>query len=679
MKKHIIRVVLLVILLVGVSTMATTPVYAEDTKTVTATVTWQDASFSSGTSVYLQLYRATEAEPTPVPVLGADWKYVNDKVEYGSLNASNKYRKSADFEWPNQPVRDQESNIYTYSVQQIDNNGKLIAKPYADNLSSGSHMYAYISGFFRVTNSGLNITNEFIDRLSVSQDWTSYATPTVSEIYVRPFVYEPVDAESEGVSSLFAGGNTDIMARAQTLIRDKVLTPVADATPQRVELPCETWGPGFVDCKQVLEWSGLPHYCARGLDYPASMCLYVALPTDSAGNLLNIADYIVTIPYANNTGNDTFWQRLKYDYFAVGQRTVTAHKVWVGGSKPEVGLTLYRDGQQVSDQDVCTLQPGQADCVWQQLPIRDKYNHIYTYTAQELAVPDNYIATYSEDGLTVTNTYTSPKTDVTARKVWHDAHLNHPSISLQLLRNGQPYGAAVTVGSDGAYTWNTLDKTDSNGVQYVYSVVEPTVPEHYVASYSADGMTVTNTYVPPKIDITMQKLWSDNLTIHPVIAVQLFRNGQPFGDGVTLNGAVTYTWKNIDKTNMAGVDYVYTVDEISTPASYKKTVSGMTITNTYTAPAVTPPVVVPVVPSTPPSADTGHVLGETTTTPVPATIAASIATPAISTTAADANNATTLANTGNGGASQIVFVVAASLMLCAYTVFMCRRQSYPTA
>ena len=46
-------------------------------------------------------------------------------------------------------------------------------------------------------------------------------------------------------------------------------------------------------------------------------------------------------------------------------------------------------------------------------------------------------------------------------------------------------------------TFTKLAKHDSKGNEYEYYAKEQNVPENYEASYSADKLTVTNTYVKP--------------------------------------------------------------------------------------------------------------------------------------------------------------------------------------
>ena len=217
------------------------------------------------------------------------------------------------------------------------------------------------------------------------------------------------------------------------------------------------------------------------------------------------------------------------------------------------------------------------------MPETDRYGNVYIYSVKEgfivedefvEAQPLNYIV--SGDGLVLTNTYVSPKIEITGEKIWVDGPEVKPAIELQLFRDGEEYGEPVTL-EDGVltHTWTDLDLTDSRGVEYVYHVDEVEVPENYVKELFLDDYVVQNTYVSPLIDITGTKVWVGGPLVKPDIELQLFRDGIEFGEPVTLvDGELTYTWFDLDKTDALGVDYVYTVDEVSVPENYINSAEG---------------------------------------------------------------------------------------------------------
>ena len=71
----------------------------------------------------------------------------------------------------------------------------------------------------------------------------------------------------------------------------------------------------------------------------------------------------------------------------------------------------------------------------------------------------------------------------------------------------------------------------------------------------------------------------------------MYRDGEKFGDPVDLEGTEetpwTYTWKDLDKTDIEGKEYEYSIDEVKVPTYYRKSISedGLTVTNIYSPPS----------------------------------------------------------------------------------------------
>ena len=91
------------------------------------------------------------------------------------------------------------------------------------------------------------------------------------------------------------------------------------------------------------------------------------------------------------------------------------------------------------------------------------------------------------------------KVDITGTKVWVGGPSAKPTIQLQLYQNDVAYGSPVTlVSGTTTYTWTNLDKNDTSGLSYVYTVKEVNVPDGYDKT-SESGLTVTNTFKTPTI------------------------------------------------------------------------------------------------------------------------------------------------------------------------------------
>lgn len=182
-----------------------------------------------------------------------------------------------------------------------------------------------------------------------------------------------------------------------------------------------------------------------------------------------------------------------------------------------------------------------------------QYNATVTYEPVEksLTAQDIVDGTHTVE-LKVINTYSDKPltTSVTATKVWSDYNnsIRPASIELTLMANGQKVEqegltnpATVTAGTDGtwSYTWQNVPINDANGTAITYTVTETAVPG-YTASYSEDGLTVTNTLKTHTL--TIKKTISGNMGVQS----KQFAFTTSYGDGdktadLAHNGTVEYT------------------------------------------------------------------------------------------------------------------------------------------
>ncbi|RRC90916.1 Cna B-type domain-containing protein, partial [Erysipelotrichaceae bacterium OH741_COT-311] len=293
--------------------------------------------------------------------------------------------------------------------------------------------------------------------------------------------------------------------------------------------------------------------------------------------------------------------------------TVTATKTWVNGpigDHGQVSMELTRSSVTVP-KEVVNVAPditgtGPYTYTWNNLPKTDTQGNDYIYEVEEQGVVNGiYTAasgnsyTVTQVGNNITNTYQAAMTSFTATKVWENGPTNRPTIMLQLKQNGAPFGQPVALASGTtSHTWTNLPKSDQQGVDYVYSVDEVTVPTNYVKEV-INNTTIKNSYVAPKTEVTATKVWVNGpATDHVVdaIEIELYRNiaGQPeqlvnvapvpFG-----TGPFTYTWNYLEKTDIQGNEYIYTVKEkgvvnhevVVNGNTYVVSQVGNTITNTY--------------------------------------------------------------------------------------------------
>ena len=264
---------------------------------------------------------------------------------------------------------------------------------------------------------------------------------------------------------------------------------------------------------------------------------------------------------------------------------ILVEKVWSDnenqdGLRPEsIEVQLYKD--EIAYGDSITLSGTDLTYTWNNL----LYGH--TYTVKELnsnniavengqAYNDDYTASYVIDGnkTTITNTHIPETISKTVVKIWDDNNnqdrLRTDTIKITLYKTVNQVKQKVedvelNVSNSWKYTWNNLNKYE-DGKEIIYTV-EESVPNHYTASYSKDTFTITNSYTPGTISKTIIKQWNDQDNIDGIrpdnVTVQLYKNGEKYGDEVVLNkeNGFTYTWTSLpEKEN--GVAINYTVSEI---------------------------------------------------------------------------------------------------------------------
>lgn len=117
----------------------------------------------------------------------------------------------------------------------------------------------------------------------------------------------------------------------------------------------------------------------------------------------------------------------------------------------------------------------------------------------------------------------------------------------------------------------------------------------YDVSYSNEGETfvVTNTRTTFVTDVTAFMKWEDAMNqdgIRPeTVLFQLYADGEPYGDPVTVSGSDTdntwsYKWENLPKNSSGGVPVVYTINEVAgEPEGYTYNLSddGLTVTGIH--------------------------------------------------------------------------------------------------
>ena len=225
------------------------------------------------------------------------------------------------------------------------------------------------------------------------------------------------------------------------------------------------------------------------------------------------------------------------------------------------------------------------------------------YTVDESAVPE-YATRIVRDhnGIyVITNTHVPEKVNVTIQKLWNDAHdqdgKRPDTLVVTLKADGEDLThvtltranlwARRTIPNLPKYKFTVAEDGAVSKTEIVYTWVEGTLPEGYSltsttseAGTPAEGVvtTLTNSYTPAKTSVTVTKVWKDSDNQDGArpesIKVQLYANGAPSGEPVTLvAGSWQYTWTELDAMR-GGHRILYTVKEVGTPSGY--TLEGIT-------------------------------------------------------------------------------------------------------
>ena len=329
------------------------------------------------------------------------------------------------------------------------------------------------------------------------------------------------------------------------------------ATDQTVELTKDNnWKHTF---------TGLTKYRTDGTEYD-----YSVKEENINGYTPEYGDNTVTNTY---TGDDTEYP---------------VEKKWSGVDNNDplpakVKVTLYQDGK-ATDQTAELTNGNDWKHVFKDLKKYRTDGSEYEYSVREEKI-NGYTTEYGDN--TVINSYTGgDKVSVKGTKTWIDPEgTTHPTITIELYREADGIDKTFVKSielADGTtdYEFTDLEKYATNGSEYNYTVKEKTV-DGYTTSYDKEKPNnITNTIKQEKIDVKGTKTWIDaDGTERPDVSVQLYRDGEKFGDPVKIGSDNKYEFKDLDKYDLTdGHVYRYTVRELGADG-YITTIDGYDITN----------------------------------------------------------------------------------------------------
>ena len=260
---------------------------------------------------------------------------------------------------------------------------------------------------------------------------------------------------------------------------------------------------------------------------------------------------------------------------------ITVTKVWEGGGDhPDSVTAQLFDENNTMVRTAVLNDTNKWSFIWTEVEAD------HTWRVAEETVPTGYTATVSQKGnvFTIKNTPVSPpdkQEDITVKKVWKGGS-NHPdSVTVQLLCDGDLYGEQVLNSGNG---WNYTWTVTVSG--HTWSVKEVNVPDGYTCDVAWENnvATITNTFKPtpgkPE-EITVKKVWKGGNTHPDSVTVQLFCDGDLFGEQALSNdNGWNYSWT----ADISG--HIWSVAEINVPDGYTFDVAWegnvATVTNTFT-------------------------------------------------------------------------------------------------
>ncbi|WDF82620.1 Cna B-type domain-containing protein [Lacticaseibacillus pabuli] len=271
--------------------------------------------------------------------------------------------------------------------------------------------------------------------------------------------------------------------------------------------------------------------------------------------------------------------------------SLSGEKIWddednLDGARPlSVTLHLIENG----DTETGLSQTVSARDGWKynfkDIPYADDAGDPITYSVREDEVK-HYTTSYEQTD--VINHHEPELVDVKGEKKW-EGEADHPgSVVINLLADGDQVATkTVTAADNWQYHFTDLPKY-SEGVEIVYTITEDSLPGY---SVSYENYDVTNKSTPGQTSVTVTKAWHDDHNQAgrrpEQVKVQLYANGTPVGDVVTLDaaGKWTHTWGNLDLTDQ-GQTISYVVREFEVPDGYRVTVDNenhgnIILTNTY--------------------------------------------------------------------------------------------------
>lgn len=513
-------------------------------------------------------------------------KYTVEQIQTGTMDFKNTKRSKADYS-VEKVWMDHNSSTRPASVQvRLLANGVALSDPsYTVELNSGNNWKHTWNDLYTQTQQGDPIVYS-VEELNVPTDYTvSYDTTTKANTTI-------ITNSTEQLTSYAVEKKWDDKDNQDGIRPDSVQIHLLQ---NGVDMGTEYVVTLSASNSWTYKWNNLPVY-------------------DSSDK-----EYVYSVKEEDITGYAPF-----YDTSVAGKTTVTnshgadvvsvdVEKKWndsdnQDGIRPEsIEVQLYKKVGTGSKTKVGASVKLNKDNAWKtsfkDLP-KYESGKIIVYTVDEVSVPTEYTkkivpetASFTADTAKVSyvieNTHEITLTDYTVEKKWEDNGnqdgIRPASITVHLFADGvqldPAYDAVLSKDNGWTYKWTALAAYAADNHKIKYSVKEDSITG-YVGSYDTEtsGKTViTNTHITDAVSVSVEKKWTDDNNqdgIRPEkVEVQLFKQvgtnaKTAVGVPVWLDSTNywKHEWKNLSKYD-GGKIIVYTVDEVTVPSGYTKTIS----------------------------------------------------------------------------------------------------------
>ena len=261
------------------------------------------------------------------------------------------------------------------------------------------------------------------------------------------------------------------------------------------------------------------------------------------------------------------------------------------GYRPEKQrLILKQNDEMVTEKDV-PITEDSNDYLFDKLEKFDSNGNKFIYTVEQTNLPKKY--TQKQEGFNFTNTFsTDEQITIDGQIIWDDYQNKlgyRPEKQRLILKQNDEMvtekDVPITEDSND-YLFDKLEKFDSNGNKFIYTVEQTNLPKEYTEKQ--EGFNFTNTFsTDEQIAIDGQIIWDDyqnKFETRPEKQRLLLKQNDEVvaeKDVSIIEDSNDYLFDKLEKFDSNGNEYFYTVEQTNLPKKYTEKQEGFNFTNTF--------------------------------------------------------------------------------------------------